>query len=689
MALLRLFLKPGIDKQNTEYGAEGGWIDGDYIRFRYGLPEKLGGWTWFEFQEDLYFIGMASDIFTWNDLNGAPHAIMGTTRKLYGFYGGLWSDITPLRLTTTAGDVTFAAPYTTLAADITAASSSLQLASATNFPDTGVILIGTEKIAYASKSSTTLSGLTRGYDGTTAASHSTGDPVGSYYIKVNDTAHGAVQGDFVTYSGVDASGLGGAITQAILESEFEIASITNANSYYIISPSASNSADSGNGGTTVVGAYQINVGSDLSYQDFGWGIGTWGASTWGTPRSPSAGLTLASRVWQFDTFGEDVICQIADGAIYLFDTSSPTVRATAISGAPTKSSYALVSTPDRHLICFGTEATVGSPSTQDPLFVRFSNQEDINSFTETATNTAGGQRLTDGSFIVTAFRSRGQILILTNTSLHGMQYVGPPYTFSFQQLGANCGCAGPHAAIDVNGVAYWMGTEAFYVFDGTVKKLACTVQDYVFKDLEQIQKRKFFAGVNSQFNEVTWWYCSAGSDQIDRYATYNYLENTWHTGTMTRTSWEDIGTFSYPTATKYLPQSNAAVTPTIYGLTEGRSVLYYQEYGVNDIASPITAYIKSGYFDIGDGDQVMYMRRFIPDFKNQVGDLTVHLLLRYYPQETANPSSLDPYVITPTTNKVDTRARGRQISLRIESDQENDNWRYGTLRVDIQPDGYR
>jgi hypothetical protein len=278
--------------------------------------------------------------------------------------------------------------------------------------------------------------------------------------------------------------------------------------------------------------------------------------------------------------------------------------------------------------------------------------------------------------------------------MHGMQYVGPPYTFGFQQLGANCDCAGPHTAVDVNGVAYWMGINAFYAFDGTVKKLPCTVQDYVFKDIEFRQANKFNAGVNSQFNEVTWWYCSEGATYPDRFVTYNYLENVWSIGSMPRTAWNDIGTYNYPVATEYLPDgTQTPVDGTIYGLTAGRGTVYLQEVGVNGVNPDgqvaLTSYIKSGYFDIGDGDQVMYMKRFIPDFKNQIGDLTVHLLLRYYPQEVANPSSLDPYVITPTTNKVDTRARGRQISLRIESDEVDDNWRYGTLRVDIQPDGLR
>jgi hypothetical protein len=620
MSYFRLALKPGIDKQNTEYGAEGGWIDGDYIRFRYGLPEKLGGWTPFG-PSQAYLVGLTSNVFTWNDLQGSPHVIAGTDRKLYGFYGGTWFDITPLRDTTSAGAVTFAAVD------------------------------------------------------------------GSDIVTVSDANHGAIAGDFVTFS--DAVSLGGNVIATYLNAEFQIQDVLDSGSYTIKIGVTADSSDTGDGGAAVVGEYQINIGFGVAYFDFGWGTGTWGQSTWGTPRSASAGLSLSPRIWQFDAFGEDIICQLFDGGIYLFDASSPTSRAVAISGAPTKSKYAVVSTPDRHLVCLGTEDSIGSPVTQDPMFVRFSNQEDLNTFAESATNTAGGQRLTDGSEIITATRSRGQILIWTDTALHGMQYVGPPYTFGFQQLGANCGCLAPHAAVDVNGVAFWMGPEAFYVFDGTVKKLPCTVQDYVFEDINLVQKLKFHAGVNSQFNEVTWWYCSAGEDYIDRFVTFNYLENVWSTGSMPRTAWSDIGTYEKPLAADYLEDSNAATVSTIYGLTAGRTRVYFQEDGVNGDGAPINSYIKSGYFDIGDGDNMLYMRRFIPDFKNQVGNLTVHLLLRAYPQATAEPSSLDPYVITPSTEKVDTRARGRQISLRIESEDVDNNWRFGTLRVDLQPDGLR
>jgi hypothetical protein len=440
-----------------------------------------------------------------------------------------------------------------------------------------------------------------------------------------------------------------------------------------------------------VGTYQVNPGNVVGYFDYGWGTGTWNYSTWGTPRTGLSNFKLIPGTWKLDTYGEDIICQITGGPIYVWDTSAGLTnnRATAIAGAPTKSSYALVSTPDRHLVCFGTETVIGTTSSQDPMFVRFSNQEDINTFAESATNTAGGQRLTDGSIILTAIRSRGQILIFTDTSIHGMQYVGPPYTFGFQQLGANCGCIGAHAAVDVNGLAFWMGTEAFYLFDGTVKKMPCTVQDYVFKDINLTQGYKSAAGVNSQFNEVTWFYCSANSDLIDRSVSYNYLENVWSVNSLSRTAWSDIGTYPKPVASAYDDTSTAASLNTIYGLSAGRSRLFSHEDGYDADGLPILSYIKSGYFDIGDGDNMLYMRRFIPDFKNQVQDLTVRLLLRPYPQASAQPSSLDPYIITPTTQKVDTRARGRQISLGIESDTLGSNWRFGTLRVDIQPDGLR
>ena len=620
MPLLKLVLKPGIDKQNTEYGAEGGWVDGDYVRFQDGLPEKVGGWQYF-LETEQYFIGIVSEVFTWDALSGAPYIMVGTTKKLYVQQSGDWYDITPVKETTTT-----AVFSTVISTDI---------------------------------------------------------------VTVTDTTLAIQQGDFIIISNV--TGNPGGIPNATLEGEYEVQEVLSASTYTI--KAAVNATSTANLVGTADILYQISIGVDVSFFDLGWGIGTWGLSTWGTPRSPSAitGNSLNSRVWQLDSYGEDVVCQLVDGGTYLWDTSvGGATPAAQIAGAPTKSKYALVSTPDRHLVCFGTEDVIGTSTSQDPMFVRFSDQENIADFVATATNTAGGQRLTDGSHIVSALRSRGQILILTDTSLHGMQYVGPPYTFGFSQLGSNCGLIGAHAAADVNGVAMWMSQGAFYLFDGTVKKIPCTVQDYVFKDLNKIQGPKVHIGVNAEHNEVTWWYCSFTSDYIDRYVTYDYLEGTWAIGTMPRTAWVDTGAYGYPIASEYfLTSTETPIGNTVNGLSAGRSVLYYQEIGVNAVDQPITAFLKSGYFDIGDGDQMLFMKRFIPDFNNFVGDITMRLLLRAFPSATASPSSLDPYVINPTIEKVDTRARGRQISVSMESNTLDSNWRFGTLRVDIQPDGLR
>lgn len=619
MPLLRLALKPGIDKQNTEYGAEGGWTDCDYVRFQYGLPEKTGGWIHFN-DEAQYLIGMPSEVFTWNALNGVPYSIIGTDRKLYAFINSGWVDVTPIRYVD---------------------------------PTVSFDTIDTSNL-----------------------------------VTVNSLVNGATPGDFVTFTNV--TGTPGGIPNASLNQEFEIQNITGDNTYTILSPVPATATATAAG--TAEATYQISVGSDLSYFNYGWGTATWGLSTWGTPRESGTtkGKSLLSRVWQFDSYGENVICQLVNGGTYIWEIAGGVVaRAHQIAGAPTNSTYALVSTPDRHLVCFGTETIIGDDTSQDPMYVRFSNQEDIGSFDASAINTAGGQRLNDGSRIVSAVRSRGQILIFTDTSLHGMQYVGPPYTFGFSQLGSNCGCIGPHAAVDVNGVAMWMGVEAFYVFDGTVKKIACTVQDYVFKDINLVQSQKVHVGVNSQFNEVTWWYCSFTEDYIDRYVSYNYLENTWSIGTMPRSAWVDVGTYSRPLATEYFYDSDATPVDPVQGLTNGRCLVYTQETGKNAIDLPIRSYLRSGYFDIGDGDNMVFMKRFIPDFKNFVGDLTIHILLRAFPSAPASTSSLDPYIITPTTQKVDTRARGRQLAISMENETHDGNWRFGTLRVDIQPDGLR
>lgn len=626
MPLVRLNLRPGIDKQNTEYGAQGGWTGCDNVRFRYGLPEKIGGWIPFQ-AGDQALIGMISEVFNWNDLLGIPYSMVGTNRKLYVYARDGWQDVTPIRATETG------ATFTTVA--------------------------------------------------------------GSDQVLVNLVAHGARSGDFVRF--FDVTGDPGGIPNADLTNEFEIQEGATFDNFTIISPTVAVSSAAAAGDADA--EFQISVGSNVSFFDFGWGTGTWGLSTWGTARDSSAvtGSALNSRVWQFDSYGQDVICQICESSIYRWvppaTNSDPIVRAAAIPNAPTKSEFALTSTPDRHLVCFGTEQVTGDPASQDPMFVRFSSQEQPTIWEPSATNTAGGQRLTDGSRIVGAIRSRGQILIFTDTSLHAMQFVGPPFTFGFQQVSSNCGLIAPHAAVDVDGMAFWMCTKGFFAFDGTVKKIPCSVQDFVYDDINLVQAQKIHVGVNSQFSEVTWFYCSFTSDFIDRCVTYNYMENTWSVGSLARTAWVDTQVYNSPLGAEFEPDATDDTTsislPTIYGVTPGRSYVYQHETGTDADGEPLSAFIESGYFDIQEGESMLLMRRFIPDFKNQVGDLTVRLLLRPFPQASASPSSLDPYVISPNTQKVDTRARGRQVALRIESDGLGSNWRYGTLRVDVQPDGMR
>lgn len=623
MPYAKLVLKPGIDKQNTEYGAEGGWIDADYVRFRYGLPEKVGGWVNFGNVGPIDLIGMASEVLAWSDLNGVPHMAVGTNRKLYVFVGGGWYDITPIRII----------------------------------------------ISPTSTFSTT--------DGS--------DIVTMTFA----SGHGAIAGDFVTLSSVSSAP--GGLTDADLTGEFEVLSTPTGDSLTIKALASATSTVATTGGATAT--FQINIGSDTTYFDFGFGIGGFGISPYGEPAPASGTLALASRVWQLDTFGENLIAQVNGGKMYQWSPSVDGVntRASAVTGAPTKNNFALVSTPDRHLVAFGTEGTVGDPSTFDPMFVRFSSQEDVSTWVETATNTAGGQRLTDGNKIISALRSRGQILIFTDNSLHGMQYIGPPFTFGFQQLGANCGLIGPHAAVDVNGIAFWMGQEDFFLFDGTVKKLPCTVQDYVFKDINLVQGTKVHVGRNGLFNEITWWYCTSDSVYINRYVTFNYLEQSWSIGTMPRNTWQDVGVYNLPIAAQYLPTSTEtpATTTAPSGLTAGRSRVFTHEFGYDANGEPIEAYLQAGFFDIGDGDQMMFMKRFIPDFKDQRENITLHIRLRRYPQVDSEISSLDPYTITPSTDKVDTRARGRQISFIIASEDLGSWWRFGTARVDIQPDGLR
>ena len=416
--------------------------------------------------------------------------------------------------------------------------------------------------------------------------------------------------------------------------------------------------------------------------------------TWDTTRqglTGAEGVLLQSGKWALDNWGEDVLIQKFDGGIYYWDTSaglsSNVAATTSVSAGPTKSRFMMVSGDDRHVICFGTETTIGTDSTQDTMFIRWSDQETVNTWTPTATNTAGSQRLTDGNQINAAVRSRGAILVYTDTALYQMQFIGPPFTFGFKQLGSNCGAVGINSAIDISGISYWMGTDSFFLFDGAVKKLPCTVQDYVFDDINVNAVGDVFCAANTDFNEVIWFYPTKDSLQIDRHVTYNYAEQVWHTGSLSRSSWVDRDVYSNPYATEFDSDDSTSTITTIYGNKVGRTFVYAQEKGVNAAGSAMTAYIESGDIDIADGDQFISISRLIPDFKDQTG--TVDMTVKSRPYPASSQTTHGPYAITTSTTKQDTRIRGRQLALRIESDAVDEDWRYGTLRFDGKPDGLR
>jgi len=608
MPLNKLQFRPGIDKQNTEYGAEGRWIDSDNVRFHYGLPQKVGGWQ--KLVDDT-LIGVARDIHAWTDLSGVRYTALGTDRKFYIYTEGTIGDVTPIRKTTSS----ISNPFTTN---------------------------------------------------------------GTVNVTVTDTGHNAAVGDFVVFDSFSA------IDGLDMNAEFEITSITNSNSYVVTQTSNASGSTSGGGGTGNIN-YQISIGTDASVYGYGWGVGTWNNGTWNTPRSTST-VTLDGRNWSFDNFGEDLIATVHKGGTFRWDTSAGlNTRATVISQAPTTSRFNLVSMPDRHVFLFGTETTIGDANTRDDLFLRFSSQEDFTTWTPTATNTSGSFRIQDGSKIVAAVRSRNAVLVWTDNSLHALQFVGAPFTFSLVELGANCGAVGVHSAVDINGVAYWMSQNSFYLYDGTVKKLPCSVQDYVFEDFSIANYPETYAGINSEFNEITWFYPSAASTQIDRAVTYNYLEKSWHTSNLARTSWSDYGVYQQPYATKYFP-NDTATTPTVIGLTAGATTFYEHEVGFDDDGTAMTAFITSGDFDIQDGQQMLSVSRGIPDFKDQVGDATIKLGFKSFPSSTANEISR---TVNTNTTKFDLRGRGRQANVDIRSTDVGANWRYGTLRLDVKPDGGR
>jgi hypothetical protein len=635
--LAKLQFSPGVNRETTSYTNEGGWFDCDKIRFRAGLPEKIGGWTRLGSSS---FLGTCRVMHQWRTIALDNYLGLGTNLKYYIEEGEGYYDITPIRATTAAGDVTFAATD------------------------------------------------------------------GSAVLTVADVGHGAVAGDFVTFSG--ATSLGGNITAAILNQEYRIESIVNADSYTInaravaglsaitvngqYSPTLvlANSSDSSNGGVSVIGEYQINVGLDTTVFGNGWGAGTWSRGAWGSGANINV-VTDTLRLWSNDNFGEDLIINVVSGGIYYWDASSGlstrAVPLSALSGAsnpPSVATKVIVSDVDRHVIAFGANP-IGS-SDQDPLLIRFSDQENAADWTPSTTNTAGDLLVGAGSRIVTALETRQQILVYTDASLHAMQYLGPPFVFGINMISESISIMGPNACIAVDDNVYWMGQNEFYVYSGSVQKLPCSVKDFVFSDFNSLQSEKVFACTNSAFSEIWWFYPSADSQNINRYVVYNYSENAWYYGTMSRSAWVDRG---------------VSATPIAAGLD---GYLYLHESGFDDgstsPASPLTAYIESSQLDIQDGNNFSFVSRMIPDitFRNstaQPPSAIFTLKARNFPggaylqddAETVTKTASTP--VEQFTNQVYVRLRGRSIALRVESTGLGVGWRLGTPRVDIRPDGRR
>jgi len=618
MPLNKILFKPGINREGTEYDNTGGWFDVNLVRFRKGRPEKFGGWAK---DSSNTYLGTARALHAWTSLGGSKYLGLGTTFKYYIKEGDSYSDVTPIRKTTTDGIVF----------------------SATN---------------------------------------------GSSTITATDNAHGAVKDDFVTISG--AVSLGGLITAVVLNQEYQITSVTT-NTYTFVAKDTSgttvvaNSSDSGNGGSGVDGAYQVNVGLDVYITGTGWSSGAWGEGTFGSTTALSA--TNQLRLWTHDHFGENIIINPRAGGIFRWvENNGLTTRAlnlSAISGAnlvPTVGLQVITSEKDRHLIVLGSDpiSDGARTGTIDPMLISFSDQENELEFQPLITNTAGDLRLSSGSSIIGATKSRQEILIWTDTALYSMQFVGPPFTFAVNLINEGTGLLGPKAAVTSAQSIYWMSSTNFYAYTGSVQKIPCSVHNYVYSDINLTQSFKVHAFTITEKSEVGWFYCSLSATEIDRYVIYNYEDSVWYYGELERYAWLDSGIEDYPRATY-------------------DSYLYEQETGFNDDGSPMTnVFIESSDFEVGEGEQFAYIQRMFPDLKflsnSNQGKVNLVLKTRDNPGESLSTNSTSS--VGSSTGQVSLRARSRQAVFRVESDDDsdgNDNvgWRLGATRLDIKPDGRR
>ena len=719
---------PGFNKQVTPTGAEAQWTGGDYVRFRYGTPEKLGGWDQLGGDN---LTGAARALHHFDDNAGIKYAAIGTNRILYVYSGGQYYDIHPINNTITGCDfsttiseptitITFPTPHGMSEDDIVYLDTVTTLTGSSfttaDFED--------KKFMATSIPSATTITITMASDETSGSTTNVGSARAQTYYTVgpaqelggfgfgtgqwSGTASGPATTTLVTTIASDA-----AVTTVVLTASTAFPSsgtirIGTEDIGFTANDTATGTLTGGpraDNGTTLAehtaGATITNISSYV-----GWGD------------SSTEEVTLEPGLWVLDNYGTTLIALIYNSKCFSWDSTvsnATGTRATVISGAPTASRHVLVSPVDRHLIFLGTETTIGTADTQDDMFIRWSDQESTSDYTPSATNTAGTQRLANGSKIMGSIRGRDAIYIWTDSAIFLMRFVGQPFTFSFEQVGTNCGLIGKNACMEVDGTAFWMSENGFFQYAGQLQSMPCLVEDYVFDDLNSTSRNLINCGLNNLFGEVNWFYCTSGSNVVDRVVTYNYLESVmlkkpiWYTGSLPRTAWEDSSIYDKPHACYY---DNADdVSFDVVGNTDGVTIYYEHETGTDQInaggaVTAILATITSGDFDItqkraaqgqllgapdlrGDGEYIMKIRRFIPDFLTQTGDTRITLMLRDYPNDAAASSSLGPFTITSSTGKVDTRARARAVALKIENTAVSQNWKLGTFRLDIQPDGRR
>ena len=714
--LQKVKFAPGFNKQVTATEGEGQWVTGDNVRFRYGYPEKIGGWSQLG---SVDITGRNTAIHHFINTSGIKYAVLGTNRILYAYSGGIFYDIHPIKTTTTLTSafsttngsatvtITFASDHGINKGDIILLDN---FSSITNSNFVAADFNDNKFQVTTIPTSTTLTVTMASNESGSGATTSGGIRVKHYYpvgvaLEVASTGWGLGSWGGIE-SGVFTSTLSSSINTSVTTLTMASASSFPSSGTVIIGSELI--TYTGVSGNTLTGLTRGANGTTAASHSSGATVqDASGYAGWNT--AVSGDVVTAPGLWSLDNFGNKLIATITGGESFEWDsnpTAANNTRATIISGAPTASEFSLVSTPDRHLIFFGTETTIGTPSTQDPMFIRFSSQEDINTYTPSATNTAGTQRLSDGSKIVGAIRGRDAIYVWTDTALFIMRFVGPPFTFSFQQVGTNCGLIGKNAAVEVDGTAYWMSENGFFRYTGKLESLPCLVEDHVYDDINTIPKQHINVGLNNLFGEVMWFYPNSGSGTVNRMVAYNYLDSSserpvWTVGTLARTAWQDSAVFGKPHATEYDADGTTAATDTnhVIGCTDGVSTYFEHETGLNQVKegaiTGITASIESGDFDIGqqglagDGEFMMKIRRVIPDFLSQTGDARITLNLRDFPNDTQASSTLGPFTVTSGTQKIDTRARARSISLKIDNTGTSQFWKLGTFRIDYQPDGRR